>query len=374
MSRIIPISSPYTNMQSAAGSVAAGRKCGSAAKTLGIIAAYGRQQKTDMNSTAKNPKGKMNLRDIKRLLTQSNSPNDPLKAYSNNSVLDGSQSYSDTLRMQRMNSKNTALNVKKLKYQFKDVSARIIRSKTSLAAKQAAGQAQREIQRLKRAKQSGKYDAEELEAAINHAMAMERVAKKKARHLEEEEMAAAAGGVGMTLSEDEEEMKDEALKEDELNEGESYEDETSKDSESSESYDSFSANEDYASVNESMSDIMSQMQELAGEMADEFNESMKDMLEELGLDDLTEDMMGATGKMDIEDLKTMKINHRNKEMKDIAKADGEYLKAMFNHLQKLLSGASAQGADPTAESLPDMTGAAAPAMAVPTMPMIDVAL
>lgn len=61
-------------------------------------------------------------------------------------------------------------------------------------ARLAAAQARREILRLKSQKQSGKYDNEELEAAIEHAKAMERVAKKKARHLEEEEMAKCTGG------------------------------------------------------------------------------------------------------------------------------------------------------------------------------------
>lgn len=39
--------------------------------------------------------------------------------------------------------------------------------------------------------------------------------------------------------------------------------------------------------------------------------------------------------MDPADLKMMKIKHRNKEMKDIVKADAEYLKAVFNHLEKM---------------------------------------
>ena len=34
-------------------------------------------------------------------------------------------------------------------------------------------------------------------------------------------------------------------------------------------------------------------------------------------------------------LKMMKIKHRNKEMKDIVKADAEYLKAVFDHLEKM---------------------------------------
>ena len=31
----------------------------------------------------------------------------------------------------------------------------------------------------------------------------------------------------------------------------------------------------------------------------------------------------------------MKIKHRNKEMKEIVKADAEYLKAVFDHLEKM---------------------------------------
>ena len=46
----------------------------------------------------------------------------------------------------------TALKLKKLKYRFKSLSAKIIRSKTSYAAKQAAGQARREALRLKNEK------------------------------------------------------------------------------------------------------------------------------------------------------------------------------------------------------------------------------
>jgi transcription antitermination factor NusG len=105
------------------------------------------------------------------------------------SIVTSTLSYSEALRNQRQQTKNTTLALKKLKYQFKNISSKILRSKTSQAAKQAAGQARREVLRLKRQKQSGNYDDEEIEAAINHAKAMERVAKKKAKHLEEEEMA-----------------------------------------------------------------------------------------------------------------------------------------------------------------------------------------
>ena len=82
----------------------------------------------------------------------------------------------------------TALKLKKLKYRFKSLSAKIIRSKTSYSAKQSAGQARREALRLKNETRKTEGESPELDAAIEHAKAMERVAKKKARHLEEEEL------------------------------------------------------------------------------------------------------------------------------------------------------------------------------------------
>ena len=128
---------------------------------------------------------KKDMRDIRRSVQTSWSElaGDPSGKTGN------TQSYGESIRAQRQKAKDTSLSLKKLKYQFKSLSTKILRSKTSLAARQAAGQARREILRLKSQKQSGKYDNEELEAAIEHAKAMERVAKKKARHLEEEEMA-----------------------------------------------------------------------------------------------------------------------------------------------------------------------------------------
>ena len=99
--------------------------------------------------------------------------------------------------------------LKKLKYSFKNISGKLIRSKTSVAARQVAGEAKREVLRLKQQKQSGKYDNEEIEAAINHAKAMERVAKKKVRHLEEEELAKACGACLDRLEEYQKDLEDE---------------------------------------------------------------------------------------------------------------------------------------------------------------------
>ena len=57
-------------------------------------------------------------------------------------------------------------------------------------------------------------------------------------------------------------------------------------------------------------------------------------MSELGLDELNDSLLASKRDMDPADLKEMKIKHRNKEMKEIVKADNEYLKAYFKYLEK----------------------------------------
>lgn len=270
------------------------------------------------------------------------------------SFVETMRDYNETLRNQRLNKKDTSNLLKKLKYSFKNISGKLIRSKTSVAARQVAGKAKREVLRLKQQKQSGKYDNEEIEAAINHAKAMERVAKKKVRHLEEEELAKACGACLDRLEEYQKDLEDEWEEQDV--------------SESENNVTAFKAGiEEPASEN------------LTGEMMDELTESMTDMLSEMGLDELLDIFSSVKQDMDPTDLKLMKIKHRTKELKEIAKADAEYLKAIFEHLEKQKSGPSAplENAVSTGNSAltPNAVSVAAPAMAVGiSEPVIDVSL
>lgn len=270
------------------------------------------------------------------------------------SFVETMRDYNETLRNQRLNKKDTSNLLKKLKYSFKNISGKLIRSKTSVAARQVAGEAKREVLRLKQQKQSGKYDNEEIEAAINHAKAMERVAKKKVRHLEEEELAKACGACLDRLEEYQKDLEDEWEEQDVL--------------EPENNVTAFKAGiEEPASEN------------LTGEMMDELTESMTDMLSEMGLDELLDIFSSVKQDMDPTDLKLMKIKHRTKELKEIAKADAEYLKAIFEHLEKQKSGSSAplENAVSTGNSAltPNAVSVAAPAMAVGiSEPVIDVSL
>lgn len=291
---------------------------------------------------------KSSVTDIRRMLSRDSqsAQMQAANSWGQDSIVTSTLSYSESLRDQRQQTKNTTLALKKLKYQFKSISSKILRSKTSQAAKQAAGQARREIMRLKRQKQNSDSDSEEIDAAIAHAQAMERVAKKKAKHLEEEEMVKAAGGIcqGDRISEEETKDAQDAESENARNaeemSAEGSADEVSGDLSAYEyaaySYDisdyiDLGMDEFYAQAG----DFMSEMSDFTSEMIQEMSDSLRDLMEEMGLDVESDTVVSVNREMDPADLKMMKIKHRNKEMKDIVKADAEYLKAVFDRLEKM---------------------------------------
>ena len=315
----------------------------------GLPQAFSGGRKTQNNQKSIfGAKNKSSVTDIRRMLSRNSQSTQTQAANSwgQDSIVTSSLSYSESLRNQRQQTKNTTLALKKLKYQFKNISSKILRSKTSQAAKQAAGQARREVLRLKRQKQSGNYDDDEIQAAIDHAKAMERVAKKKAKHLEEEELAKAAGGIcqGDRISEEETKDVQDAEAENAQNEeemsAEGSADEVSGDLSAYEyAADSYDIS-DYIDLGidafyAQTGDFMSEMSDFTSEMMQEMSDSLRDLMEEMGLDGLSDNAVSVNREMDPADLKMMKIKHRNKEMKDIVKADAEYLKAVFDHLEKM---------------------------------------
>lgn len=321
----------------------------------GLPQAFSGGKKTQNNQKSIfGAKNKSSVTDIRRMLSRNSQSTQTQAANSwgQDSIVTSTLSYSESLRDQRQQTKNTTLALKKLKYQFKSISSKILRSKTSQAAKQAAGQARREVLRLKRQKQNSDSDSEEIDAAIAHAQAMERVAKKKAKHLEEEEMVKAAGGIcqGDRISEEETKDAQDAEAENAQNEeemsAEGSADEVSGDLSAYE----YAGNEAYAGDSYDISDyialgmdefyaqagdFMSEMSDFTSEMMQEMSDSLRDLMEEMGLDVESDTVVSVNREMDPADLKMMKIKHRNKEMKDIVKADAEYLKAVFNHLEKM---------------------------------------
>lgn len=355
----------------------------------------GRKTQNKQNSIF-GAKNKSSVTDIRRMLSRDSqsAQTQAANSWGQDSIVTSSLSYSESLRNQRQQTKNTTLALKKLKYQFKNISSKILRSKTSQAAKQAAGQARREIMRLKRQKQNSDSDSdsEEIDAAIAHAQAMERVAKKKAKHLEEEEMMKAAGGIcqGDRISEEETKDVPDAEAENARNAEEmSAEDSANEVSGDFSAYE-YAGNEAYAGDSYDISDyvdlgmdefyaqagdFMSEMSDFTSEMMQEMSDSLRDLMEEMGLDGLSDTAVSVDREMDPADLKMMKIKHRNKEMKDIVKADAEYLKAVFDHLEKMKdnaviptgnTGAVSVGMTGTSFSA-DVAGVGVPAAPVPVI-------
>ena len=359
----------------------------------GLPQAFSGGKKTQNNQKSIfGAKNKSSVTDIRRMLSRNSQSTQTQAANSwgQDSIVTSTLSYSESLRDQRQQTKNTTLALKKLKYQFKSISSKILRSKTSQAAKQAAGQARREVMRLKRQKQSGNYDDDEIQAAIDYAKAMERVAKKKAKHLEEEEMVKAAGGIWQGDRISEEETKDvpdaeaENARNAEEMSAEDSADEVSGDFSTYEyAGDSYDIS-DYVDLGmdafyAQTGDFMSEMSDFTSEMMQEMSDSLRDLMEEMGLDGLSDNAVSVNREMDPADLKMMKIKHRNKEMKDIVKADAEYLKAVFNHLEKMKdnvviptgnAGAVSAGMTGTSFSA-DAAGVGVPAA---PMPVINITL
>ncbi len=272
------------------------------------------------------------------------------------SVVEQGLSYAKSLEASRTKSKEAALEKKKLQYNSKKISSQIVRSKDSRSARSAASAAKREVMRLKRLKGDENYDQEELQISIEHAKAMERVAKKKVHHLQQEEMIERNGnGLAGDIEEREENGE-------ERNDDEVLTDEEKAAEDAQQAFDvlgsyrnygaEMAANSEYImnlqeefelELEESQEELMESLEEsqalmmenaqetsdMTEEMMQELGEAMSEMMEELDLTDLEQTMYAADTDMSKEDLKMLKIKHRNKEMKDIVKADADYLKAIF---------------------------------------------
>ena len=147
---------------------------------------------------------------------------------------------------------------------------------------------------------NGEYGESEIMAAIIHAAAMEKIARRKVRHLEEEEAAENGNCIGTSPGDDEEiygkSELEESLKE-----------------------------------NEEISEEM--MEELMDELMDEIARLEEELTENLMAE--LQDMFCYSGRdMSEEEIKEMKQKHRDDEEKQLTRADLEYLKALFNRLEQ----------------------------------------
>lgn len=188
---------------------------------------------------------------------------------------------------------------KKLNYNYKKISRQITMNNTSTGARRVITKAREEVVSLLRKQMSGKYDETDLRHAIIHARKMERIARRKKKHLEEEEKAAATGkGI---VEEGAGSNEDEQLKK----------------------------------LEESMDAVSDEELEKLEELLEEYEELMQEMEATGGVDDIMMEYMGASEQeMTPEEVSELRKKHRADEMKDIVEADMKYLKAMFNKLAR----------------------------------------
>ncbi len=194
---------------------------------------------------------------------------------------------------------------KSLQYNFKEISVQIMMAKTPGSARSVAAKARRKTGLLQRKQRNGEYDEQELKMAIAHAKKLERIAKKRMKHLQEEEKAKQKGSC--------------------LVETDEYE---------SLSMEETEENSDQEAVREELERMLQEYQAMMEECMEELNESMEEMEQE-ALRELADEFLGGVQEeMDPEDLERLKKKHRSDELRELMEADMKYLRELFGKLAR----------------------------------------
>lgn len=213
-------------------------------------------------------------------------------------------------------SKASAKKLKRLQYNFKQISTQILTAQTSSIARTVTVRARAKLAMLHRLHATGQYDETELYHAIIHAGKMVRIAKKRTNHLREEERAEKQGSCSVEM-------------EKELEDTENVEE----------------AEEEYTKKER---EIQRHEQELM-ELQEEYEELMQEVMEEsmeniTGLDDMADELLGTIQiDMSPEDLERLKKKHRADEMREVMEADMKYLKALMFRLEREKQEGSSSG-------------------------------
>lgn len=201
---------------------------------------------------------------------------------------------------------------KRLPYSYKEISTRLLKTKKSGNAQRVLTSAKQKVVSLRLMYKGGVYDDDEVFAALLHAQAIARVAKKRVKHLEEEERAErkiGKDGEENTMCEaDLEEKTEEAT---------------------TKQFHKEQSEHTKAKID------MQRMQKMMEKYERMMQEAMKELEQLDDMDELS-DEMGLSGEisMDPADLELMRKKHRADEMRAIVEADMKYLKFMFDKLEK----------------------------------------
>ncbi len=250
-----------------------------------------------------------------------------VRRYSNNAV-------------KKSKKKSNSKQSKKLNYNFKEISTKLLQTKTSGTAGRVMILARSRAALLRQKLASGYYNRGELTSAIIHADSMVRAAKKRMKHLKMEEEAERNAKTPVEEAEEREEVLD---------------------------FTPYS--DDLSAEQEAMQDIARETeQELARELQRLMEEAMREAMQEAGkamedtleLAELSGELEGAMDEMEPADLEQLKKKHRAEELREIMEADMKYLKAMFDRLAKEKQSNGAGAFEGGGDSVPE---AAAPDMA-----------
>lgn len=190
---------------------------------------------------------------------------------------------------------------KRLNYNFKAMSTQIMQAKTSGNARQAAAKARRQTAMLQMNIRNDDYDQEDLTRAINHAKSLERVAKKRMKHLSQEEAIKNKDNPYLSEVED--------------------------------------AVEEYMANEMDVEELLKLSEEELKQMMRELEEAMKELeAQDYGRTsrfDNEEQLSDVVSEeMDAMDLEQLKKKHRSDELREIMEADMRYLRALFNKLAR----------------------------------------
>ena len=219
---------------------------------------------------------------------------------------DGSVAGSIGFTKSKKTQKSSTKKKKPLYYNFKQISAQILATKTSSSASLIVAKARRQRVAMQMKLKLGEHDDQELERAIAHAQRMELVARKRMKHLIEE--GRVQRGQNISLSDLTVELDVQMPEEPD------------------------------------MEDFLSQSAEELENLIQELQESIEDTVSEMDAatpEDRLSEVLDAS--IDVLDLQNLKKKHRAEELREIMEADMKYLKALFDQLAKEQQSTAASG-------------------------------
>ena len=219
---------------------------------------------------------------------------------------------------------------KRLNYSYQKVSNQVLMAKNSMSASKAVLAARRSLADLKRKLKTADCSDDEKEITLTHATRMLRVAIKKKKNLELEEL------VQNTMKADERNGRIADVSDNSINPFEYDEEGQEEEQDVIDELVGAAGREDAESLEEEMAEEGLEENLSEEELSEELSELLEDMSDEIMAEiaeDLESLMEVINPHMDEEHFEKLKMKHRLEEQKDIVKADTDYLKEYLRIIQ-----------------------------------------